>query len=389
MAISSFSWLDYSTKSLAQTVFDWNSQHDVQALEAWLLQSNGHVGPYASIEFLTPELMAEFVQGVEQCSDEAIRAYQLPIDWPRETILQTQILRDGMLNVEPWSEQADEDTRGANELGFVQLLYPTQRSQQMLASSMYSPSTEALRLHLGMPVNDAWWQRLPLRSQAEKDLHQQSCGWENLLREILARPEPKQGLRIALMMELLRLQAQERKEQGEQSVFVEPTVAHVLASNIEGKMALALWQALNCPRDKIPESSWWTQWDEWCNTEPEEAQLALATLLLVRTGPCTVDQVNSISRHVVERLVSLRDPPVTYALAHVFSERKKYASWSIDELVGRTLPVKNRTLRFFDGLGTVQEQLLCNYEALLQKTQPKLGFDDVALDHLFMDGPTA
>ena len=360
-------------------MLDWSANQDSRALRAWLVSSNREVG---GIDAVSPEQMHAFVQGVLGLEHAAATAYHLPMEWPVKSIGSTQVLREIMLLVPAWREEASEELNSPQELGPKQLLYQTQEAKSVLASNAYTPGTEAWRMHLGMGSNPAWWRKLPLWTQAEKEAQEKSNAWEHLLRQVLAEPHPEQGTRLALISQPLEaLQKEKRDNHEPPGAFVAPTPQQVVASNIQGKMALALWQALNCPRDAIPEPSWWTEWDLWCQTEQKPAELALASLLLSKIASFDGDSDHML-RQTLVRFVSLRSPPENYSIASIYKERAKYASLSMDALLERTIPVESRTLRLFEGLATGREQLLLHYQALQEETQPKLGLTQAAFGEL-------
>lgn len=379
MTFLPLSWLESSQKPLAQAVLDWSIHQDSRALRAWLASSNRKIG---DIEQVTPEKMQSFVQGVLDLHPTAAMAYHLPMEWPAESIERTRVLRELMLLVPAWREQASESLNSPNELGIMQVLYPTEEAKAILASNHYTPGTEAWRMHLGMKSNPVWWRKLPLWTQAEKDEQAKSNAWGHLLREVLAESHPEQGTRLALLSQPMAGLQRDRQNNGESpSAFGSPTPQQVLDSNIQGKMALALWQALNCPRDAIPEPSWWAQWDQWCQTDQKPAELALASLLLSKIASVEGDSDHTL-RQTLVRLVSLRSPPENYSITSMYNERKKYADLSMDALLERTMPMESRTLRLFEGLATGREQLLLHYQSLQEETQPKLGLTEIAFGEL-------
>lgn len=377
MKNSPLSWLECSEKTLAQAVDDWDAHRNPRVLEAWLAMSNRDVG---DIDYIAPEKMHTFVQGVLELDYKAAAAYHLPMEWPLESIEKTQILRDIMVLVPAWREQAREDLNSPNELSIGQLLYPLEEHKRILASNRYTPGTEATRMHLGMPPNNAWWRRLPLWTEEERDTYAQSNTWEHLLKKVLANPHPEQGTRLGLIFPFLEAQQKNQAmTNGVTPVFSSPTVEQVLDSAVQGKMALALWQALNCPRNAIPDPSWWSHWDKWCRDEQPRAELALATMLLARAVRFELGNQEHMLRMTLVRLASLREPPENFSILNMNAERKKYASWSLDDLAERTFPVESRTLRFFEGLADSKEQLLLHYQALQEKTQPTLGLPESVL----------
>lgn len=375
------SWLECNEKPLAQAVLDWNQHADSRNLQAWLAMSNRGVGDIAKV---STEQIQSFVQGVLAFKDYGTAdSYSLPMDWPVESIEQTQALRDIMLQVPAWEDQANEDLNSPNELGIKQLLYPLDSHKDILASNAYSPGTEAFRMHLGMTSNAEWWRKLPLWSQEEKDIFENSNAWEHLMLQVLAQPHSEQGTRLALIAQPLEALQKERRNEGEKSsIFVAPTMSQVLASNVQGKMALALWQALHCPRDAIPEPSWWEHWDAWCNDDQQAAELALATICLARMARFEFGSQDEMLRKTLARLASLREPPANYSIAAMNTERKKYADWTMDELAARAMPVETRTLRFFEGLAPHHDQLLLHYQTLQQKPQPQLGSSEFSMGDL-------
>ena len=372
-----FTWLDQRPQTLAQAVLSWNKTHDIHALEAWLLGGHRKVG---DIAVLTPERMESFVQGVMQCSPESVQAYNLPLEWPRESILQTQPVRDALMRVPAWSSSIyEEDENG----GFAKLathacLYPDAHVQAQLTSGNYGPLTESVRLWLGFDLNPAWWDKLPFWSHEQHDKYNGSMDWERLMERVLERPHPNQGLHLALLLEPVRAVQRARKDVGqESSVFEEPTAEQILASDLQDKMPFVFYAAVACPRDKVPKPSWFKAWDAWCQTEPEQAQLAAITVLLARL--VAVGTGDAHMRSMLIRLASLRDPPPNFGIAYTQQERKKYEGWTVDELLEHALPVNDRTVHLFDGLGSYQEQLSLQYLQMKEKTRQGPGFDDAQM----------
>lgn len=372
-----FTWLDQRPQTMAQAVLAWNETRNVHALEAWLLGGHRKVG---DVSVLTPERMESFVQGVMQCSDECVRAYSLPLEWPTESIVQTQPARDALMRVPAWSSSIyEEDEKG----GFAKLashacLYPDANVQSLLASGRYGPFTESIRLWLGFDLNPTWWDKLPFWSHEQHDIYRGSMDWERLMEQVLAKPHSHQGSHLALLLEPVRAVHRARKEMGDtSSVFEEPTVEQILASGIQDKMPFVFYAAVSCPRDKVPNPTWWKTWDAWCQAEPEQAQLAATTVLLARL--VAVGTGDNHMRSMLIRAASLRDPPPNFGIAYTQQERKKYEGWSVDELLEHALPVNDRTVHLFDGLSSFQDQLTLQYLQMKEKTRPGPGFDDVPL----------
>ena len=82
-------------------------------------------------------------------------------------------------------------------------------------------------------------------------------------------------------------------------------------------------------------------------------------------------------RSMLVRAASLRDPPPNFGIAYTQQERKKYEGWSVDELLEHALPVNDRTVCLFDGLGSYQEQLSLQYAQMKEKARQAPGFEDV------------
>lgn len=332
------------------------------------------------ISVLTPERMNSFVQGVMQCSDESVQAYDVPLEWPPESIVQTQPIRQALMQVPAWSSSVyeEDENGGFPKLASHACLYPDAKVQAMLASGNYGPLTESVRLWLGFDLNPAWWDKLPFWSHAQHDQYKGSMDWERLMERVLDKPHPNQGLHLALLLEPVRSVQRARKERGEDgSVFEEPTVEQILASGIQDKLPFVFYAAVSCPRDKVPNPIWWKTWDAWCQAEPEHAQLAATTVLLARLT--AVGTGDGHMRNMLTRTASLRDPPPNFGIAYTQQERKKYEGWSVDELLEHALPVNERTVCLFDGLGSYQEQLTLQYLQMKEKTRPGPGFDDVPL----------
>lgn len=373
-----FTWLDQRPQTMAQAVLAWNETRNVRALEAWLLGGHRKVG---DIAVLTPERMESFVQGVMQCSDESVRAYSPPLEWPTESIVQTQPIRDALMRVPAWSTSVyEEDENGGSfaKLASHACLYPDANVQSLLASGSYGPLTESTRLWLGFDLNPVWWEKLPFWSHEQHEQYKGSLDWERLMQSVLERPHPNQGVHLALLLEPVRLVQRAQRELGYgPSIYEEPTVADILASSIQDKMALVFYAAIACPRDKLPNPSWWKTWDAWCQAEPEQAQLAITTVLLARLT--SVGSGGNHLRSMLVRAASLRDPPPNFGIAYTRQEQKKYEGWSVDELLEHALPVNDRTVHLFDGLASYEDQLTLQYMQMKEKTRPGPGFDDAPL----------
>ena len=372
-----FTWLDRRIHTLAQAVVAWNESHDVHALQAWLVGSNHRVG---DISVLTPERMDSFVQGIMQCSPQCIEAYELPLAWPSESIVQTQVIRNALMRVPAWSSSLyEEDENG----GFAKLdtracLYPDAKVQSLIANGVYGPMTESVRLYLGFEPNTVWWDKLAFWDQEQHNRYHGAMDWAHLMERVVQQPHSNQGLHLALLLEPVRSAERARRDSGYgTSLFEEPTVEHILASQIQDKMPFVFYAAVACPRDKIPNPIWWKAWDAWCQAEPEQAQLAATTVLLARLT--RVGSGDNHLRTMLIRAAALRDPPPNFGIAYTQMERKKYEGWSADELLEHALPVNDRTVHLFDGLSSYQDQLALQYQQFKEKTRQGPGFQDVPL----------
>ena len=364
------SWLDYSRNTLADMVVA-SDKASVNDVTAWLLSNPRDVG---DMDAVSVEQMAAFIALVQQCSPLATDAYELPCQWSARSIDKTQVFREMMLNVEIWRYKATPEKNDEREMDFTQLLYPTEAAKAILSTGIYSPNVEASRLYLGMAPNALWWNRLPLWGMPEIDKYTRSLGWEYLRRELTSCPHAEQGLRIALAS----MRETNSGSPTKSSVLQSPSVPQIIASNVEGKMPLALWQALHCSRDNIPDPAWWQHWDAWVQEKPEQAQLSLTSLFLAKIYGLQSDLGSRVLRTSLIRLVSLRDPPATFSIANLALETKKYDHLSMDALLEKTLPIPNRTLCLFESLDAYRNQLLLHYQKLYAVAPI-----DIALPHDF------
>lgn len=389
---TTLSWLDFNPRTWSQAIQDWHVHHDQVALNAWLVSGRHPVG---DVQGLTEPLVQEFVNALKQCDDFLLEECDLPVDWPVNSMAQTQCFRD-ILSQVSWphleypqggsEELADSAQASSARIGLLPLLYPSKEIKTRLAVGNYDFNTEHLRLSLGFALNEVWWKRFPLRPQPTEDNPLQSGVWSNLLGSVLRQNHPRKGLYAALLFEEIKTQERPQRERGDDPPLALPTIEQILASNVPGKMSMALSQALYCPRDKIPDPKWWNAWDAWCEEEPREAQLALVSLLLNRVGGLepAPDAGDTSTRQALVRLASLRHPPASYSIANLMGERQKYSGWTLDELVEYALPVAERSFCLFDGIASCQEQLILSYQNLQQQPQPELGLDSEQLGSLLV-----
>lgn len=382
MPNTSLSWLDFNARTLSQAVQHWHLHHDEVALGAWLLSGHHVVG---DVTVLTAPLMQEFVEGIKRCDMDNVGSCPLPTDWPKHSMEETQYLRDILTQVH-WDHMTVDQPENVISMGLLNVLYPSPEHRHALATGNYSADTEHSRLYIGFPMNDMWWQRLPLMNQADREANKEYGRWSNLLSSVAGQDHPRKGLYMALLLEPAKELEKEQLERCDDLTFLVPSIEQIIQSNVPGKMAMAMSQAVYCPRDKIPDPQWWTSWDDWCAQEPQEAQLALASLLLSRVGDLEAapDAGDLATRNGLVRMASLRNPSASYSIAHVMSERRKYEHYSLDELLEMALPISERQFRLFEGIASCQEQLILCYQKLQQQPQPELGLNGEQMGDLLV-----